>query len=238
MENAHVVRTKNITFRYGAETILENITLDIRRGEFLGVIGPNGSGKTTLLKIILGLLKPSEGQVFLFDKEIGRFTDWDKVGYVPQKAGALPIFFPITVAEVVSLASRSPEAAVKALAAVDMQEHANRLITRLSGGQQQRVFIARALASEPELLVLDEPTVGVDTDSQASFYELLRHLNRERKLTIVLISHDVDVVAHEVGTIACINRGLVCHGKPKELIKGDFMEELYGKHLRFVVHGH
>ena len=126
----------------------------------------------------------------------------------------------------------------ESLEEVGMKEHKKKLLKELSGGQQQRIFIARALAEKPQLLVLDEPTVGVDADSQAKFYELLKELNKKHNLTLILVSHDVDVVAHEVSEIACINSKLVCHGKPHDVLKSDFMEKLYGKDLRFVVHGH
>jgi zinc transport system ATP-binding protein len=125
-----------------------------------------------------------------------------------------------------------------ALRAVSMYNYHQKLLNQLSGGQQQRVFIARALASKPELLILDEPTVGVDVDSQAKFYQLLRDLNKQLNLTLVLVSHDIDVVAHEVNTLACINCKLICHGKPKDVINNNFMKKLYGKDLRFVIHGH
>lgn len=245
-----LIQITNVSFSYNGELVLDDINLGIRRGDFLGIIGPNGSGKTTLLKIILGLLKPGCGSIHLFGTDINTFRDWQKIGYVPQKAGSAVTHFPITVEEVVAMgrinnkrwfdfASMEDKKSVsEALEAVSMENCRKRLLNQLSGGQQQRVFIARALASKPDLLILDEPTVGVDIDSQVKFYQLLRNLNQEHKLTLVLVSHDVDVVAHEVSEIACINCKLVCHGKPKDILKSDFMEKLYGKDLRFVVHGH
>lgn len=228
MAGTPLIDIKNVSFSYGgSEQVLENINLQVNRGDFLGIIGPNGSGKTTLLKIILGLLKPQDGSIFV---------DRTKIGYVPQKAGLSTLQFPITIDEVVGMGGSLGVA--RALAAVGMSAHGKRLLWELSGGQQQRVFIARALAAQPEILILDEPTVGVDVDSQAGFYELLRDLNSTQKLTLVLVSHDVDVIAHEVTQIACINRTLVCHGRPKDVLQSDFMAALYGKHLRFVVHGH
>ena len=113
-----------------------------------------------------------------------------------------------------------------------------RLMSQLSGGQQQRVFIAKALASEPDILILDEPTVGVDVESQEKFYTLLSHLNKKEGKTIVIVSHDIDVIANEVSTIACINKHLVYHGAPKQFIKEDYIEKLYGKGRKFIIHGH
>ena len=234
---SQIVKLDGVTYSYNHEPAIEGITLDLEEGDFVGVIGPNGSGKSTLVKVILGLLKPDKGKVYLFGTELEKFTDWGKIGYVPQKAG-VAVKFPITVEEIVAMTAKNKTALDRALTDVDMHNYKKTLITELSGGQQQRVFIARALATEPKLLILDEPTVGVDAEAQAGFYGLLRHLNETKKLTLMLVSHDVDVVAHEVKTVICINRTLVCHGLPKEIITGDFIDKLYGKNLRFVVHGH
>ncbi len=250
MKDKILVSIDHVSFSYATGLVLDSITLAIKRGEFLGIIGPNGSGKTTLIKIMLGILRSSTGSISLFGQNIDKFKDWSKIGYVPQKAGAMAVRFPITVEEIAGMgrvsnkrfldfsSDEDREAVSDALDAVDLADYRKRLLTELSGGQQQRVFIARALASKPELLILDEPTVGVDIDSETRFYELLKDLNEKHKLTLVLVSHDIDVVAHEVQTIACVNRTLVCHGRPQEVITGDFIEKLYGKHLRFIVHGH
>lgn len=250
MKDNILIDIKDVSFSYNGQRIVDEINLKIKRGEFLGIIGPNGSGKTTLLKIILGLLKPQRGSIQLFGQNMTTFNDWQKIGYVPQKAGSHITHFPITAEEVVAMGrinhkqlidftSRADqEATTSALLAVNMENHRKKLLNELSGGQEQRIFIARALVSKPELLILDEPTVGVDIDSQAKFYKLLRDLNKKLQLTLVLVSHDIDVVAHEVDEIACINCKLVCHGKPKDILKSDFMEKLYGKDLRFVIHGH
>lgn len=232
-----IVKLDEVSYSYNHEPAIEGITLEVEEGDFVGVIGPNGSGKSTLIKIILGLLKPDKGKVYLFGTELEKFTDWGKIGYVPQKAG-VAVKFPITVEEIVAMTAKNKTALDRALTDVDMHKYKKTLITELSGGQQQRVFIARALATEPKLLILDEPTVGVDAEAQAGFYGLLKHLNETKKLTLMLVSHDVDVVAHEVKTIVCINKNLVCHGSPKDIVSGDFINRLYSKHLKFVVHGH
>jgi zinc transport system ATP-binding protein len=233
-----IVKINGVGFSYNGEPAVSDINLEIKRGEFLGIIGPNGSGKTTLLKLILGLLKPQQGSIQLFGQDMNQFKAWSKIGYVPQRAGSNVTSFPISVEEVVGMSGASHKAVTDALVEVEMVEHRKRLLRELSGGQQQRVFIARALATKPELLILDEPTVGVDVDSQAKFYELLRDLNRNLNLTLALVSHDIDVVAHEVSEVACINCTLVCHGKPKDILKSEYLKKLYGKELRFVIHGH
>jgi zinc transport system ATP-binding protein len=245
-----IIHLENVSFRYNDQIVLKDINLTINKGDYVGVIGPNGSGKTTLLKILLGLLTPQQGNVSLFGQAINTFRDWSKIGYVPQKVGSLVTNFPITVEEVVGMgklnnnqlfdfvSKEDTDIINTSLEAVHMEKSRKRLMRELSGGQQQRVFIAKALASNPELLILDEPTVGIDTESQTRFYELLKVLNLQHGLTLVIVSHDIDVVAHEVSTIACINRTLVCHGRPKEVFEGNFMDEVYGKALGLVVHGH
>lgn len=243
MKDDVLVSISDVSFVYNSEPVLEHITLDVKKGEFLGVIGPNGSGKTTLLKIIVGLIKPTSGRVTLFGTDPTNFHDRSKMGYVPQRAGQNLFNFPITVEEIVSMGITSNKVKKgdpirEALNAVEMHKYRNRLIGELSGGQQQRVFIARALIGNPELLILDEPTVGVDSEAQAAFYELLQKLNKKMNLTLVLVSHDIDVVAKEVTTIACLNGTLICHVPPKEFMKKDYLEKVYGKNLGFVVHNH
>ncbi|HSF04056.1 MAG TPA: metal ABC transporter ATP-binding protein, partial [Solirubrobacterales bacterium] len=185
------VELEAVDLRYGDVSVLEDVDLTVAPGDFLGLIGPNGSGKTTLLRIVLGLLAPTRGSVRLFGKPPSTFREWGRVGYVPQRATMDPAL-PITVTEVVStglgarlgwfrpLSSPGRARVREVLQQVSMDRHAATRVGALSIGQQQRVLIARALVSEPELLVLDEPTGGIDPDAQQGLYALLRHLNRER----------------------------------------------------------
>jgi len=244
------VELEHICFSYGTEPVLHEVSLRIERGDFLGIIGPNGGGKTTLLRIMLGLARAECGHVRLFGTGIREFRDWHRIGYVPQKAVAFESRFPASVFEVVlsgrcgraGLARRfSPEdraAAEAALETVGMAEFRHRLIGRLSAGQQQRVFIARALATHPDLLVLDEPTVGVDVEAQEQFYSLLRRLNREMGTTLVLVSHDVSVIAQEVNRLACLNRTLVFHGDPEEAMRCGAIARMYRPESLVVTHRH
>lgn len=246
----NIIEVLDVSFAYGNEPVLKNITLTIHRGDYVGIIGPNGSGKTTLLKIMLGLLKPASGQIKLFGSDCLCFKEWSKLGYVPQKAINFDPLFPATVYEVVSMGrygkkgllcrlNKDDKAIIeKSLKQVEMFDYKDRLIGDLSSGQQQRVFIARALAGEPEVIFLDEPTVGVDVKTQEQFYALLKQLNQEFGLTLVLISHDIDVIANEVTELACINQTLVYHGEPKEFIKGDYLQKLYGNNIRQILHDH
>ncbi|HSX28224.1 MAG TPA: metal ABC transporter ATP-binding protein [Candidatus Saccharimonadales bacterium] len=248
--NAPLIALSNVSFRYGHTPVLDQINLEIHKGEYVGVIGPNGGGKTTLLKLILGLLHPQEGTVELFGKPTHQFKEWPRIGYVSQHVTNLDTRLPITVAEVVALGrvgrigllhfagKKDRQAVEDALHKVDMWPLRHRLLSELSGGQQQRVFIAKALASEPEVLLLDEPTVGIDVPSQEAFYRLLAKLNTQEKLTLVMVSHDIDVVVNEVTRVACINETLIYHGAPKEFMEKEYMANLYGKGRKFILHNH
>jgi zinc transport system ATP-binding protein len=215
-----IMELKNVFFSYGKEEVLHNVSLAVHQGDYLGIVGPNGGGKTTLLKIMLGLLRPTSGIVTIFDQDLRSFSDWPKIGYVPQKVTNFDPNFPATVLEVVmmgrfakrgilrSLTEKDLKKGEEALHKVEMLPFAHRLIGDLSGGQQQRVFIARALASEPEVIVLDEPTTGVDEETQEDFYTLLRKLNQHHELTLVFVSHDMKVVERESTEIATVNHKL------------------------------
>lgn len=245
-----LIRLQDVSFTYGSDLVLDGVSLEVRRGEYLGLIGPNGSGKTTLLKLILGLLEPQQGQIELFGVPRSAFREWWRIGYVAQKAASFNSSFPATVEEVV-LAGRAArrglfhpysredrDAVREALAKVAMLSLKDRLIGRLSGGQQQRVFIARALASRPELLILDEPTVGVDARACEEFYRLIRDLRQQMDLTVILVSHDIGAVAREVTALACLNHRLFFHGAPEDFGSESQMAALYGRSVWAVPHHH
>jgi zinc transport system ATP-binding protein len=243
------VDLEDVDFAYGNVRVLEAINLTVEPGDFLGIIGPNGSGKTTLIRIMLGLLEPTRGSVRLFGHPPSSFRQWGRVGYVPQRATLDPAL-PATVREVVATGLlptlgllgriRGPERKRigEVLGHVGMEAHGAARIGALSTGQQQRVLIARALVSNPELLILDEPTGGVDPEAQTSFYALLQHLNRERDVTLILVSHDIGVVAKEVTKLACLNRRLVFHGRPGDFLSDAALTALYGPSVRVVAHRH
>jgi zinc transport system ATP-binding protein len=243
------VEIEGVGVSYGEVRVLDGINLTVEPGDFLGIIGPNGSGKTTLLRVMLGLLEPQEGSVRLFGQPPASFREWRRVGYVPQRA-VLDPSLPVTVQEVVAsglVASlglfqrigRAQRLRVgEALAGAGMETHAQARIGALSTGQQQRVLIARALVSDPELIILDEPTGGVDPEAQTSLYAMLHHLNREREVTLVLVSHDIGVVAKEVTKLACLNRRLIFHGRPGDFLGDAALTALYGPSVRIVSHNH
>ncbi len=231
MNNRTVLEIHHLSYRYERESVLEDIHFSLSEGSFLALIGPNGSGKSTLLKLILGLLRLQSGEIFLFGKKISHFKNWEKIGYVSQKANAFNTGFPATVREVVAsgltkklglfarMGRKDWETVSEALRMVGMEKYINRNIGELSGGQQQRVFIARALVSKPELLILDEPTVGVDAKSNREFLQLLEELNHNFGLTLLLVTHHLEEVTDIVTHVACLNKKLLFYGKTEEYRK-------------------
>ncbi len=250
-----IIECSGVSFCYPDSTsrlpALENVSFQLFPGEFTGLIGGNGSGKTTLLKIILGILKPEKGMVYLFGEPIGVFRNWQWVGYVPQHVFREEEAFPATVREVVESGfgekrgawhfwcnhQTKSDAVAKALETVGMSEYASRLIGELSGGERQRVFIARALVSDPKLLILDEPLTGVDAPAQDAFYKLLKKLDDERNIAILLVSHDLETVTKEVEKLLCLHRTIVCAGSPKRIHAGKILEA-FGKTKELLVHEH
>lgn len=250
MDDSALIRLEGVGFRYGLDPVLVDIELSIQPGDFLAVIGPNGSGKTTLIKIMLGLLAPSCGTVSLFGTPIREFRDWDRVGYVAQKATHFDPYFPASVQEVVGMGlvaggtrrrlpagERKPRV-LAALESVGLKDVHSRPIGELSGGQQQRVFIARALVSSPEILILDEPTAGVDVGAQNTFYGMLDRLNREEGLTVVFSTHNVGVVTEHVNKVACINQRLYFHGSHEEFCATDHLLKMAGGRAHIIHHEH
>ncbi len=235
----NAVELRSMYFAYNEKLILENINLSVERGEFLALIGPNGSGKSTLVKLVLGLLRPAQGQVFIFGTSVDRFREWHRLGYVPQRA-AFDSHFPATVREVAAtgrfgrvglghrLRQEDWKSVEEALEIVGLLSLQHRPLIELSGGQQQRAFIARALASSPDILILDEPQVGLDDRYVYDFYRLLQQLNKEQRITIIMVSHDVSVVGQMAKRIACLNRRLICQGSPRDILTPHNLNYIYG----------
>jgi zinc transport system ATP-binding protein len=250
MKEDNCIDVIGINYKYNGNTILENIEFSVPVGEYMGIIGPNGGGKTTLIRIMLGLLKPETGQVKFFGRPVEDFRERHLIGYVPQRAAHEEFYFPATVEEIVKSGRTSKIgllrrysaadklAVTQAMEAADIIDYRKRLIAELSGGERQRVFIARAMAGEPKILILDEPEVGVDIVSKDRFHSFLKHLNKDMQITILFISHDVGAIAHEVSDILCLNIRLICHGSPKQYIKEDFLAQVYGKKVKSIYHDH
>lgn len=207
----------NISFGYESTMLLNKVCMQVNKGDFAALVGANGAGKSTMLRLLLGQLTANSGEIFMMGHPLREFRNWREVGYVPQ-TGSLNLNFPATVREIVQLglyrpvfASRPAKKArtrqvEKALETVGMRQFANRLLSNLSGGQQQRVMIAKALVNEPQLLVLDEPTAGIDAPSIESLYALLDQLNATG-VTILMITHEIERMAEHFNTIFLLKNG-------------------------------
>ncbi|NMC53578.1 MAG: ABC transporter ATP-binding protein [Chloroflexi bacterium] len=242
MQNKPVIHIKNLWAGYGKDPILENVHLDIYPQDFVGLIGPNGGGKTTLIKVILGLLAPARGTVEIMGLPVEQGRRF--VGYVPQFV-EFDRAFPISVYEVVRMGLLNkrrllnpfrPEDQQKimdALEQVNLADLAHQPIGELSGGQRQRAYIARALVSQPAILLLDEPTASVDSHTSTTVFELLRELNQ--RVTILLISHDISAISSYVKTIGCLNRRLAYHAQKQ--ITADMLQSTYQCPVDLIAHG-
>lgn len=244
-----IFETKNLSFSVSGQDILVDISLQIFPADYIAVIGPNGGGKTTLIKMLLGLEKPISGEVKIFGKKLSEFNEWYKIGYVPQRASLVDTNFPATVEDIVKMGrisqkklfsffSKEDKEIVKdAMVKMDVLHLKDKMVGTLSGGQRQRVMIARALASKPEVLILDEPNTGVDVVSQNRFYKLLQKLNKEDKITILFITHDIGVIVDDIARMFTINQKAIICNNPKEALSCEEMSELYGVEAH-LIHNH
>lgn len=236
-----VLDLENVSFGYDGNPVLEDVNLRVEERDFLAIVGPNAGGKTTLLKLMLGLLRPKNGTVRVFGQSPEKVRS--RIGYMPQNS-SLDLLFPVNVFDVVLMGrlggahmfgfygKADKEAAREALKEVEMDAFRDRSFSALSGGQQQRVLIARALASTPELLILDEPTSHIDLTVETELFEILNELNKS--ITIMLVTHDLGFVSCYVKNVACINRRVVVH--PTSEITGEIINEIYGSHVHMVRH--
>lgn len=239
-----IIRFDHATFGFPGVIALNDISLEIEAGEFVGVIGPNGSGKTTLCKAVLGLMAPVEGHLHIFDCACDelRCHHRAQIGYLPQK-GVVDRNFPVTVLETVLMgrygalgllarpSTRDRAIALDALAHVGMDAYKDTALGHLSGGQQQRVFIARALAQQPKVLLLDEPTTGLDITTQHNVIELVEHLHEELGLTVLLITHDINLIRSRVDRLVLLKTRLFAAGPPADVLKPEILRQVYGKDL-------
>ncbi|WP_211344370.1 metal ABC transporter ATP-binding protein [Paenibacillus lentus] len=205
----NIIELVDISFAYKDKKVISDFSFKVKERDFVGVIGSNGAGKTTLLRMMVGLLSPTEGEILLFGQPIRRFRDWDRIGYVPQKNSFNPLF-PATVREVVMsglynnklfrrIGKADQSKCNDALEVMRIRDIADKRIGELSGGQQQRVFLARALINKPDLLILDEPTVGIDAQTQEDFFELIFHMHAHHHMTFLMVSHDVEMIEENLG---------------------------------------
>jgi len=233
---------RDLTVRYPgvSRPAVEDVSFSVAPGEVVALIGPNGSGKSTLIKAVLDAV-PHEGEVRIFGEPFARA--WPLVGYVPQHF-AFDRAWPITVLEVVRLplaVRRRPAGravVLRALARVNAAELADRSLATLSGGERQRVLLARALVTDPRLLILDEPEAGIDVGGEQTLYELLADLAHRERLSVLVASHELDVVYQYTAKVVCINRRLICQGRPAEVLTAETLEAMYGRFITVYPHAH
>lgn len=232
MRLIYAVKVDRVSYDYGQGTILEDISFSVEEGDLLGIIGPNGAGKTTLFNCMLGLIQDYRGKIEVFGEDIRKNRKvLQQIGYVPQKK-FIEQNFPATIQEIVSLgATRKPskEKIMSALETVGLHDYSKRRIGELSGGQQQRVFIAKALVSDPRLLILDEPATAIDVEAQNKFYSLVKKLNKENHITILWSSHDLEAINSLANKVACINRSMFFHGDSHDFFENPELLKKYSE---------
>lgn len=243
MQNVIVVASvKNVTYSYNnfnspsfsSSCVLDNISFTVKEGDLLGIIGPNGAGKSTLFSCMLGLLKDYLGEIKIFDHDIRKNRKiFQSIGYIPQQK-SIDQGFPATVQEIVSLGiigekSASKDKVDSAIEIVELSNHKYKRIGELSGGQLQRVLIAKAIANDPKLLILDEPTTSVDMETQNKFYTLIKNLNQKEKITIIWASHDLDAVKKIANKVMCLNRSMFFHGDTSVFFESNELLQMYSE---------
>lgn len=233
----HILEVNNVSvqYPYAVESAIEQISFSLEPQTITALIGPNGSGKSTLIKAILGLI-PYKGSIRLNEKPIEQ--SYAEIGYVPQRF-SFDTTFPITVSEFIALSvDNKPEKIEQVLRQVKMEGKAHAMLSQLSGGQLQRVLLARAIVHDPRILILDEPEAGVDIGGEQTFYTLLETMVKEKNITVLIATHELDIVYTFAENVLCLNRVLVCSGPPKQTLKKEMFTELYGRELQFYGHHH
>ncbi len=245
---ATIIETKNVSISYDQNKAVSEVSFEIHAGDFIGLIGPNGAGKTTLVKAILGLIPISHGEIKLYGQPLGRFYDWRKIDYVPQNLRTINPLFPATVEEVVFLGMLSSKknprnftasdklVVGQALRDIGLFELRHKAISELSGGQQQKAMIARALVSKPEILILDEPTAALDAKSRETFLKYIQELNKKNGLTIILITHDTNLVCRFASQLMYIDRTLMFFGSASDFYRSKKLAGQLGEYGRHVIY--
>jgi len=244
--SVNILSVEGLSFRYNSLEVLSDISFSINAGDYIGLVGPNGSGKTTLIRIILGLMKPNKGNISLFGVEPWKFKDCYRIGYLPQRTQFNP-YFPAIVTEIVSSGLFSkrrfhkipdkPEEAMieEAMRLMDVLDIKNKLIGDLSGGQQQRVLVARAIVNEPELLILDEPTTALDPETRERFFHILQELNQNKKVTIILVTHDIASIGKYASRLLYLDKKIVFYGSFEDFCSSVDMGSYFGEFAQHLI---
>lgn len=238
---------KKLFFKYESFEVLSDISFKVEQGDYVALAGPNGAGKTTLIKIILGLANNYSGLVELFGEDAKKFKNWNKVGYLPQRVNTFNPLFPATVREVVRLGLLSQKKFPKKFTKADDEKIKrvldilgigslkDKLAGKLSGGQQQRVFLARALVSNPELLILDEPSTALDPQVRENFFELLQKLNKDKGITIILITHDTTQVGQYANKLLYLDKKIAFYGNFGDFCHSEEMGKYFGNFSQHLI---
>ena len=242
-----IIRTEGLACSYRAGRVLEDISITVEAGDYVGIVGPNGSGKSTLVQALLGLCAISSGTASLFGVPCGRFTQWRRIGYLPQNLRLLNPVFPATVAEAVGLGllsrKRFPRRLTRAdrekvsvtLESLGIDDLGGKQIGELSGGQQQRALLARALVNDPELLILDEPTAALDPETRERFYHLIAEANRSRGVTVLLVTHDAGAIGQHATKMLYLDKRVIFYGGFDEFCRSDDMSTIFGQHSQHLM---
>lgn len=242
-----VVKTEKLTCGYSAGPVLDDVSISVSAGDYVGIAGPNGSGKSTLVRALLGLNTINSGTAMLFGDPVRRFNQWGRIGYLPQHVKLFNRTFPATVAETVGLGLLSLKRFPRRLTRQDRHKvHAvldelgicnlaSQLIGELSGGQQQRALLARALVNDPELLVLDEPTAALDPETRERFYRLVGDINRTRKVTVLLVTHDMGTIGLYASKLLYLDKRVLFYGTFDEFCHSPEMSSLFGEHSQHLM---
>ncbi|KKT54582.1 MAG: ABC-type Mn/Zn transport system ATPase component [Parcubacteria group bacterium GW2011_GWC2_44_22] len=242
-----IISVQNLSVNYGAYLVLEAVNFEVAVGDYLALVGPNGAGKTTLVKALLGLLPYQTGTISILGEDRQGFNAWGKIGYLPQRAAAFNPLFPATVSEVVGLGliaekkfpkrltSADREKIKQTLELLEISDLAGRPVGKLSGGQQQRVFLARSIVAGPELLILDEPSTALDPQTRNNFFDLLKKLNSESKVTIILITHDVGQVGRYASRLLYLDKTVIFYGKFSDFCESGDMSKYFGDYSQHLI---
>ncbi|OPY83402.1 MAG: High-affinity zinc uptake system ATP-binding protein ZnuC [Syntrophorhabdus sp. PtaU1.Bin153] len=242
-----ILTAQDLIFRYNSIEVLSNISFHLQAGDYVGIVGPNGSGKTTLIKLVLGFIQPDGGTISLFGSNPVDFSEWRRVGYLPQRINSFNPSFPATVREIVALGllstkgfpkriGKTDESAIEtALSLLDILDIKNKLIGELSGGQQQRVLLAKAIVSKPELLILDEPTTALDPEAREKFFGTLHDLNENEKVTIVIITHDTGTIGKYASRLLYLDKRIIFYGGFDEFCESAEMGTYFGEYSQHII---